>query len=89
MVVFLERLADAEDMTIGMADVKLPGSPRHVGRWPHDLKTFPDAGVVNGIGVIHPDRDPGTFVRALVAIGPEGAGVRPLSSTTLSVEAEE
>ncbi len=88
-LLLFQRLADPENMPVGMAHVHLAHVP-WVIRWrPRHFQTLFDAVPVFGVHVIHPHRHPYTLVCGLVAFRAERHPVVALAASTLPVFAQE
>src|SRR5262245_54230065 len=76
-------------MAIGMAQVHLPDTPRHVGGRPGDVESLRLAMAVNGIDIVHPNRHPCALVGGWVALGAEGHLDAAIATATLRAQAQE
>src|SRR6266850_1860500 len=66
--ILFKRLADPEDVPIGMPHVHLARVPRMV-RWrPGDFDALREAVLMDRVDVVDPDRHPDAFVSRLVAV---------------------
>ena len=82
-----ESLADAEDMSVRMADVHLADAPRLVGRRPGDLQPLLHTVLVDFVDILDPDRHPHAFVLRLGI--PARRREYALSPASLSVQTEK
>src|SRR3989442_7490010 len=88
-LLFLESLADAEHMAVGMSHVHFPHVPRHVFRRPGHLDALLNALFIDGIHVLDPPAHPAPFVLRLVLETCEGARVLPFPASPLAAATHE
>src|SRR5579859_4750983 len=81
--------ADAEHVSVGVADVEFADAPSLVCRGVGDVEAVGDAAFVDGVDVVHPDRHPYAFVGGLVAVGAKSRVVGAFAAAALAVAAEE
>ena len=81
----LKRLADSEDVPIGMAHMHLAHVPRLVRRRPGYFKSLCQAVLIDSVHVIYLDRHPDTLVRRFVTLRAEGHLDATFAAPTLTV----
>jgi hypothetical protein len=55
VIILVKTLADSEDVTVGVSQVRLSQVPPHVGRRPRDFESFRKAVLVHSVHIIHQD----------------------------------
>ena len=68
-----KRLAEPENVAVGMPNVQLPNSPWHVSGCESDFDSLFLAVLIKSVNVIDPYRHPNALVAALIAVVTEGA----------------